>query len=75
MKFELNGDTVYASTGGRDHIKGQPWLIFMHGSGASHLVWSQQSRSFAYGGYNVLAIDFPGHNLSCGKVLESVEQG
>ena len=73
MKFELNGDTVYASTGGRDHVQGQPWLILMHGSGASHLVWSQQSRSFAYGGYNVLAIDFPGHNLSGGKVLESVE--
>jgi len=73
MKFELNGHEVYASTGGRDHVEGQPYLIFMHGAGSSHLVWSQQSRSFAYGGHNVLAVDFPGHNLSGGEPLTSVE--
>lgn len=73
MKFQLDGSEVYASTGGREHIEGQPYLIFMHGAGSSHLVWSQQSRSFAYAGYNVLAIDFPGHNLSSGEALPSVE--
>ena len=73
MRFEVNGKAVYASTGGRDHQEGAPWLIFLHGAGSSHLVWSQQSRSFAYGGYNVLAIDFPGHNLSSGEPLENVE--
>ena len=73
MRFELDGNEVYASTGGREHAEGQPYLIFMHGAGSSHLVWSQQSRSFAYGGYNVLAIDFPGHNLSAGEALLTVE--
>jgi len=73
MRFEFQGNEVYASTGGRDHKEGQPFLIFMHGAGSSHLVWSQQSRSFAYGGYNVLAVDFPGHNLSGGDMLPSVE--
>lgn len=73
MKFEINGSQVYASTGGRDHVDGQPWLIFMHGAGSSHLVWSQQSRSFAYGGFNVLSVDFPGHNLSHGDPLLAVE--
>ncbi len=73
MKFQLDGHEVYASTGAREHIKGQPYLIFMHGAGSSHLVWSQQSRSFAYGGYNVLAVDFPAHNLSSGDALQSVE--
>lgn len=74
MKFRINGSQVYASTGGREHVDGQPWLIFLHGAGASHLVWSQQSRSFAYGGFNVLALDFPGHNLSEGATLPSVEE-
>lgn len=73
MRFQLNGYEVYASTGGKTHVEGQPYLIFMHGAGSSHLVWSQQSRSFAYGGYNVLAIDFPAHNLSGGNALGSVE--
>lgn len=73
MRFELDGVEVYASTGGRDHVEGQPNLIFMHGAGSSHLVWSQQSRSFAYGGYNVLAVDFPGHNLSGGETLADID--
>lgn len=73
MRFEIDGHEVYASTGGRDHVAGQPYLIFMHGAGSSHLVWSQQSRSFAYGGHNVLSVDFPGHNLSGGETLPDIE--
>lgn len=73
MRFKLHGLEVYASTGGRDPVDGQPWLIFLHGAGASHLLWSQQSRSFAYAGYNVLAVDFPGHNLSAGEPRAHVE--
>lgn len=73
MRFQLNGQEVYASTGGRDHVDGQPYLIFMHGAGSSHLVWGQQSRSFAYAGYNVLALDFPAHNLSGGDPLPNIE--
>ncbi|MEM7215655.1 MAG: alpha/beta hydrolase [Pseudomonadota bacterium] len=74
MRFELNGVEHYASTGGRDHKAGQPYLIFLHGAGSSHLVWTQQSRSFAYGSYNVLAVDFPGHNLSGGEPMLSVDE-
>jgi len=72
MRFDIDGAEVYVSTGGRAHLDGQPWLIFLHGAGASHLVWTQQSRSFAYGGYNVLSVDFPGHNLSKGEPLKDV---
>ncbi len=73
MKFEVDGIEAYASTGGKDHVPGQTYLIFMHGTGASHVVWSQQARSFAYGGYNVVAVDFPGHNFSAGDPLKTVE--
>ena len=74
MRLEIRGQEVYASTGGREHKDGQPWLIFLHGAGSSHLVWTLQSRSFAYSGFNVLAVDFPGHNLSAGEALASVEE-
>jgi pimeloyl-ACP methyl ester carboxylesterase len=73
MRFELNGEQVFASTGGRDHRPGQDWIIFIHGAGGSHLVWSQQVRAFAYDNYNVLAVDFPGHGDSRGEPLDSVE--
>ena len=35
-------------------------MVFIHGSGQSHLTWILQSRYFAYRGYQVLAPDFPG---------------
>lgn len=73
MRFEFNGHEVYASTGGKQHQDGNPYLVFLHGAGSSHLVWTQQSRSFAYAGFNVLAVDFPGHNLSGGEPLVDVE--
>ncbi len=72
MRFEINGDQVFASTGGRQQKSGQDWIIFIHGAGGSHLVWSQQVRAFAYDGYNVLAPDFPGHGGSEGAPLDSI---
>lgn len=74
MHIEIGGIETYASTGGRDHSKGRPFMVFLHGSGQSHLSWTQQVRSFAYNGYNVLAPDFPGHGHSKGEPLATVEE-
>ena len=73
MRFNVNGNTVYASTGGRNRVESQQWIIFIHGAGQSHLTWSQQVRSFAYGGYNVLALDLPAHGESEGKALDNAQ--
>ncbi len=73
MRFELDGSKIYASTGGRDPVEGNDWLIFLHGAGSSHLVWNLQTRAMAYDGYNVLAPDFPGHNLSEGVPLQTID--
>ena len=72
MRFEVNGDQVFASTGGRGHKPGQQWIVFVHGAGGSHVVWSQQVRALAYDGYNVLAVDLPGHGKSDGPALTSI---
>ena len=48
-------------------------LVFIHGSGQSHLTWVLQTRYFAHRGFSVLAPDFPGHGLSGGTPLESIE--
>ena len=73
MHLEINGEKAYASTGGRSHQKGRPWIIFLHGAGHSHLSWIQQVRAFAYDGWNVLAPDLPGHNLSKGAPIGDIE--
>ena len=49
-------------------------MIFVHGSGLSHMVWVLQTRYFAFHGYNALAIDLPGHGLSSGESLKSIEE-
>ena len=66
MKFQVNNNEVYASTGGRPFDKNKPLIIFVHGSGLTHMTWVLQTRYFAFHGYSVLALDMPGHGLSGG---------
>lgn len=73
MKIEIDGYQVHVGTGGRPHSQGQPFIAFLHGSGNCHLTWISQSRALAYDGYNVIAPDMPGHNLSKGEPLRSIE--
>ena len=72
MKHELNGAHLHIATGGLDFDSGRPVLLFLHGSGQSHLTWVLQSRYFAHRGYAVLAPDMPGHGLSGGAPLTSI---
>ena len=74
MKLELDGEIVYASTGGLEFDANGKVVVLIHGSGQSHLSWVLQSRYLAYDGYSVLAPDFPGHGLSGGVPLTSIEE-
>ena len=74
MKFKVNGNEVFASTGGRPFDKKKPLIIFVHGSGLTHMTWVLQARYFAFHGYNSLAVDLPGHGLSSGESLKSIEE-
>ena len=73
MKFKVNNHEVYASTGGRPFDKSKPLIIFVPGSGLTHMTWVLQTRYFAFHGYSVLALDMPGHGLSGGESLKSIE--
>ena len=74
MKFKVNSKEVYASTGGQPFDKNKPLIIFVHGSGLSHITWVLQTRYFAFHGYSVLAIDLPGHGYSEGPSIKSIEE-
>ncbi len=65
---------LYAYTGGRDFNPAQPTAVFIHGVLNDHSVWILQSRYLAHHGWNVLAIDLPGHCKSGGEPPASVEE-
>jgi pimeloyl-ACP methyl ester carboxylesterase len=74
MKFKVNNKEVFASTGGRPFDKNKPLIVFIHGSGLTHMCWVLQTRYFAFHGYSVLALDLPGHGLSEGDSLKTIEE-
>jgi pimeloyl-ACP methyl ester carboxylesterase len=74
MYLDVRGCQTYAATGGKQFDSGLPTVMFVHGSGLDHRSWALQTRWFAYNGYSVLAPDLPGHSLSSGKPLTSIEE-
>ena len=74
MRIQLQDSDVYAYTGGKAFDTAKPTVVFIHGVLNDHSVWILQSRYLANHGWNVLAIDLPGHGKSSGKPPESVEE-
>jgi len=72
MHFIVQGHATYAYTGGKAFDAGRPTVVFVHGVLNDHSVWILQSRWFANHGWNVLAIDLPGHCRSAGAPPASV---
>ena len=73
MKFEVQGRTAYAYTGGKAWGDGERCVVFIHGALNDHSVWTLLARWYAHHGYRVLAVDQPGHGRSDGPPLASVE--
>ena len=72
MEFSVDNQRGYAYTGNCAHRPGQPAIVFVHGAGQDHTVWLLQTRWFAYHGWNVFAVDLPGHGRSEGPPVDSV---
>jgi pimeloyl-ACP methyl ester carboxylesterase len=72
MRTTLNGAEVFVSTGGRAFDAELPTLVFIHGSGQSHLSFMLQARFLANRGYSVLNPDMPAHGLSSGAPLTDI---
>lgn len=73
MKINVNGFETYCYTGGKAFRPEQPTVVFIHGVANDHSVWVLQSRYLAHHGWNVLAVDLPGHCRSAGEAPASVE--
>lgn len=73
MIFNVNGAPTYCYTGGKAFDAAQPTAIFIHGVLNDHSVWILQTRYLAHHGWNVLAVDLPGHCRSGGEPPATVE--
>ncbi len=74
MKLQINNKKIHVSDSGQgiDYLKDT--IVFLHGSGLSHIVWSLTEQFFSNKNFNVLSIDLPGHGNSDGPCLESIEK-
>ena len=62
----------FAYTANHDIDPAKRTVVFIHGAGLDHSWFGLQSRYFGYHGWNVIALDLPGHGKSPGPVLTSV---
>ena len=74
MNLDVHGHTTYCYTGGKPFDAAKPAVVFIHGVLNDHSVWILQSRYLAHHGFNVLAVDLPGHCRSAGDAPSSVEE-
>lgn len=74
MDLIVNGAKTYCYTGGKPFDATKPTVVFIHGVLNDHSVWILQSRYLANHGFNVLAMDLPGHCRSAGEAPSSVEE-
>ena len=74
MILEVDNKKVFASDAGKTFESDKHTIILLHGSGLSHIVWSLTEQYLSNKGYNILAIDLPGHGNSEGPSLESIEE-
>jgi len=72
--FQLENKNIHASDSGQGIDTNKDTIVFLHGSGLSHIVWSLAEQFFSSKNYNVLSIDLPGHGNSDGPCLDSVEK-
>ena len=73
MHLTVHNHPTYCYTGGKAFDASRPTAVFIHGVLNDHSVWILQSRYLANHGWNVLAVDLPGHCKSEGSPATSVE--
>ncbi len=73
MIFDVDGHRVFAATGGQPVAGDRPAVLFLHGAGMDHSVWTLQARYVAHHGGSAIAVDLPGHGRSGGPCLADIE--
>ena len=72
MYRDIGAKRAFFGTGSASHRKELPSIVFIHGAAMDHTVWTLPARYFARHGFNVVAVDLPGHGRSTGPALASI---
>jgi pimeloyl-ACP methyl ester carboxylesterase len=73
LEIQIENRKAFVYTAAHALEPGKRTVVFVHGAGLDHSLFALQSRYFGYHGYNVLAVDLPGHGRSAGPALASIE--
>lgn len=76
MELTINGDRCHIASSKPDlktAATGKPTVVLIHGAANDCDAWQQVGRGLASAGYPVMAPDLPGHGLSRGAPLSSIE--
>ncbi len=73
MKLTIGEQSSYCYTNNRSIDPDKPSVVFIHGAGLDHTVWTLAARHFARHGRNVISIDLPAHGRSQGAPLSTIE--
>lgn len=74
MHISVDKTQYYAYAANHQAQAERETVVFVHGAAMNHGVWMEQSRYFAYHGYNVAALDLPGHHLSGGDLRRDISE-
>ena len=74
MIFQIENKNIHVSDAGQGIDLNKETIVFLHGSGLSHIVWSLTEQFFSNNNFNVLSLDLPGHGNSDGPCLDSIEK-
>jgi len=72
MMISIENADSFIFTGGREIDPDKPTVMFVHGAGLDHSVWTLPTRYFIRHGLNVLSVDLPGHGRSAGPLRTSI---
>jgi pimeloyl-ACP methyl ester carboxylesterase len=73
MNLDIRGHSAYCYTNGRNMDPTKESVVFVHGAGLDHTVWTLFARHFARHGRNVIVPDLPAHGRSEGEALATIE--
>ncbi len=74
MEILVKNFKTYCYTNSQEIDPGKKSILFIHGSGMDHTVWTLAARHFARRGNNVISVDLPAHGRSAGSALASIEE-
>jgi len=72
MRYTIDQSEYHVYTASYQPDPARETVAFVHGTAMDHTVWALQSRYFAYHGYNIVALNLPGHGLSDGDSMDTI---